>query len=91
MNQEGIETISITGGEPTLPWNLLLRVLQYAKALGLETRIYTNASNLTKEKITTLSQYLSSAVISLDSLDRQVVEKIRGTSDDLSTIVNEHT
>lgn len=87
LDQEGIETLSLTGGEPTLPWNLLLRVLKYAKELGLETRIYTNGSKLTEEKITTLSRYLSSAVVSLDSLNPLVVEKIRGTSDDLSTII----
>lgn len=87
LAQEGIETLSITGGEPTIPWNLLLRVLKCAKELRLETRIYTNASTLTEEKITTLLQYLSSAVVTLDSLDHYDVKKIRGTSEDLSTII----
>jgi MoaA/NifB/PqqE/SkfB family radical SAM enzyme len=87
LDEEGIETLSITGGEPTLPWDLLLRILKYAKGLGLETRIYTNGSTLSEEKITTLSQYLNSIVVSLDSLDREVVRKMRGTSDDLSTVI----
>lgn len=88
LSHEGIETLSITGGEPTIPWDLLLHILSYAKAYGLSSRIYTNGSTLNKEKISTLSRYLTSAVVTLDSLDTHIVEEIRGTSDDLSAVLD---
>ena len=43
--KNGIQAVVVTGGEPTLHGNRLLRFLEEAQSLGLMTRLETNGSN----------------------------------------------
>ena len=76
---EGIETLSFTGGEPTLCWDGLITMLKRCKGSCIPTRIYTNGTTLNRKKIKILETCLDDAVISLDSMNHETVKLIRGT------------
>ena len=81
---DGIETISFTGGEPTLCWSELVTMLKYCKERHIPTRVYTNGIELNRKKIDILETCLDDTVISLDSMIPKTVRKIRGTDKNLS-------
>lgn len=57
--------LSIAGGEPTLLGDLLVRIAQQAKSLGLDVSLITNGSRL--ETVEKVLPYLALLGISLDS------------------------
>jgi MoaA/NifB/PqqE/SkfB family radical SAM enzyme len=85
--ESGIETVSFTGGEPTLCWDTLMAVLSCCSRLGVPTRLYSNGSGLDQGRIQELEGLLHDIVISLDSLNPGVVAMLRGTAGELERTI----
>ncbi|MCK4443026.1 MAG: radical SAM protein, partial [Thermoplasmata archaeon] len=85
---DGIETISITGGEPTVCWEELVALLKHCRKRHVPTRLYTNGTKLNHGRIETLESCLNDAVVSLDSMNPEIVGAIRGTDKNLSKCVD---
>ena len=69
----GIETITITGGEPLL-LNNIVDITKQLKGLGCKTTIVTNGSLLDKRK--DIANYISKLNISLHSLKKECLDKV---------------
>lgn len=80
---DGVETLSFTGGEPTLCWETLVSMLEYCKSRNVPTRLYTNGIALNREKIAVLESRLDDIVVSLDSMNPETVKLLRGTRHNL--------
>ena len=81
---EGVTSISFTGGEPTLCWDNLIKFLKFCKEQNILTRLYTNGITLNKKKIIILENCLDDIVMSFDSLNPYITKKLRGTDKYLS-------
>lgn len=81
---DGIESMSFTGGEPTINWNELLAFLSYCSSSGVHTRLFTNCTLLNKDRISKLESCLDDIVVSFDSLDPNTLKAMRGSCDDVS-------
>ncbi len=66
MRWSGVR-LNLAGGEPLLYPDAVLRVLAYAKAVGMSTSIITNGSRFTPELMNQLAQQVSMLGISIDS------------------------
>lgn len=62
----GVSFIKISGGEPLLCWNLLTKVIRYAKEIECDVMLETNGTLLDEEKINFLKQYDCIVSVSLD-------------------------
>jgi MoaA/NifB/PqqE/SkfB family radical SAM enzyme len=76
---EGVGSISFTGGEPTLCWDTLMVVLKCCAEASVRTRMYSNGSGLTSDRIAQLEGLLDDVVISLDSQNPESVRSLRGS------------
>lgn len=77
----GIDTFKITGGEPTLRKDYLTLIEQIHGRSGVKNiTLTTNASCLDESSIATLSKYISSINISLDTLDPDRYKQITGAN-----------
>lgn len=61
--------LNLAGGEPLLYPDAVLRTLDYARSMGMNTSIITNGSRLTSELVTQLAPLVSMIGISIDSVD----------------------
>lgn len=81
FSRRTIKEIRMTGGEPLLNIHGLLKILAYCKEMGIQSGINTNGSLLTRSKAKLLKDAGMKVVkISLDTLDKGLAEKIRGSS-----------
>lgn len=69
--------VIFTGGEPLLSPNTL-KVARYAKKLGLETKILTNATLITEDNVDELIQYFDLFKISIDGSSEELHDYYRG-------------
>ncbi len=70
---QGLKTVSLTGGEPFLNYELIKEVILFASKKGLKTGILTNATLTTKEKIEELKKCgLTWIRISLDGSNEDI-------------------
>jgi MoaA/NifB/PqqE/SkfB family radical SAM enzyme len=78
VRQNGIASVVVSGGEPTLSkW--LIPVVRTLKANGLEFSVSTNATLLTEERTTELaSAGLTKATVSLDGATAATHDQLRG-------------
>lgn len=68
--------LNLAGGEPLLYPSAALRVLAYARSVGMNTSIITNGSRLTFELAAQLAHLVSMIGISIDSADTVVNKAI---------------
>lgn len=81
----GLETISLTGGEPLLRPKKLKQVLEYAKSRGLETGLLTNGILATDRVVDELKGLgLDWVRLSLDGSTQEINALTRGNSYDAS-------
>lgn len=73
----GIRIISLSGGEPLLKEGLL-PLMQYAKSKGMITQINTNGTLISKKNILEVLKCFDIILVSIDSLDEQSHDTIRG-------------
>lgn len=74
----GLEELHLTGGEPTLR-NDLEQIVSFAVALGLNVRLITNGTTLTRERLVKLQNNgLHSIMISLDG-EQEYHDRVRGS------------
>lgn len=79
--------INFAGGEPTLiPY--IKELIIYAKLLGFETSIVTNASKIDFDWVKSISEYLDILTISIDSFNRET-NLISGRSQEKEIITKE--
>lgn len=69
--------ITLSGGEPTIR-NDFDHIVRIAAELGLEVKLLTNGSLLTRERIQNLSMFLKSVQISIDGFSEESNSRIRG-------------
>lgn len=75
-NEDG-ESVTFTGGEPLM--NIYFEELvKFAYSIGLSVTVLTNGTLWTKEKIDSLSSYISEIQISIDGVDEHTNAIIRG-------------
>jgi len=67
LKQNGVKSINISGGEPTLRKDLS-GILKYIKSLNIEIALTTNGTILDEKSIRSISQYLDYICISLHSV-----------------------
>ncbi len=84
---DGVETLSFTGGEPTLCWETLVFMLKYCKTRNVPTRLYTNGTTLNREKVAVLERYLDDIIVSLDSMVPETIKLLRGARHNLPKCV----
>lgn len=70
-------SITLSGGEPTIRTDFY-EIIKTAYELGLEVKILTNGTQLSSERITALSKYISSVQISIDGFSEESNALIRG-------------
>lgn len=75
--QVGVRYIDFTGGEPTLNGNLL-KLVRYAKSLGIKTEITTNGIPHSAKTVREAAACVDKFNISLDTLKRRTYREIRG-------------
>jgi MoaA/NifB/PqqE/SkfB family radical SAM enzyme len=76
----GIKVVSITGGEPLIRGDIK-RIIRLIKNYHMRTQVVTNGIFLSKGKTKELIQAgIDSIVLSLDTLDPKIYEKLRGVS-----------
>lgn len=73
----GLNTVVLTGGEPTLHHDLL-KILQYCKEHNLKTKITTNGNKLAGFLPHLKNHLVDQIVISLDASTDETYKKIRG-------------
>lgn len=86
MNQSGIPTLSLGGGEPLL-FKDIFEVIQYAHDMGIKCDIMTNGMRLprlSRDKIELLKECNSTVAVSIDSFKVDKEEYIRGAKNALS-------
>lgn len=70
-------SITFSGGEPTIRTDFE-EIVRTAYEMGLEVKILTNGTQLSSERITALSKYISSVQISIDGFSEESNALIRG-------------
>jgi radical SAM protein with 4Fe4S-binding SPASM domain len=70
--------VTLTGGEPLMYPQDVIRIAEEAKKLGVPMLVVTNGSQLTEEFLTRYAQLGHVLVISLDTLDRAKWAEFRG-------------
>jgi len=86
MNQLGIPTLSLGGGEPLL-FKDIFEVIRYAHEFGIKCGIMTNGMllpRLSQDKIELLKECNSTIAVSIDSFSTDKAEKLRGAKNALS-------
>ncbi|MCK4307332.1 radical SAM protein, partial [candidate division WOR-3 bacterium] len=86
MNQSGIPTLSLGGGEPLL-FKDIFEVIQYAHKFGIKSSIMTNGMllpRLSQAKIELLKECETTIAVSIDSFSTDKEECIRGVKNALS-------
>lgn len=85
----GVPVVGITGGEPFLRKDLA-RILAAVDDRGMTSTLVTNGVALTRERVTELSNLkgLLQFALSVDSLDRNVYARLRGSSALPRTLAN---
>jgi radical SAM protein with 4Fe4S-binding SPASM domain len=74
--------VSFTGGEPTLKWDLLLRLIEYSASRGITTQINTNGGLLNRDKILEMEGLgLKNLHISLSTLNSRRYQAMRRIRD----------
>jgi len=98
LSDLGVKIVSLTGGEP-LTRSDISDVVRLAKSYGLQSHICTNGISLTRKRaIELVDAGISSIILSLDTLNPEMYEKLRGVPfkfaeqalDTLSFITNEY-
>jgi len=78
LSDLGIKIVSLTGGEPLIRDDIS-DIIRLARHYGLQPHICTNGISLTKKKAIDLANAgVSSIILSLDTLNPEIYEKIRG-------------
>lgn len=78
LSELGVKIVSLTGGEP-LTRDDISDIVRLARYYGLQSHICTNGISLTKRKaIELVDAGVSSIILSLDTLDPEIYEKLRG-------------
>ncbi len=77
LYQNGLRYVFIQGGEPTLRKDLI-EVIADLHQIGLKLALITNGTRLTTEFIEELTKFPVDLSVSLDTLDRELYQKIRG-------------
>lgn len=76
--KQGLKTVSLTGGEPFLRYNLIKKVIKFSLSKGLETGILTNATLTTKNQLKELKKLgLNWIRISLDGTTKEINSSCR--------------
>jgi len=75
--QAGVRYIDFTGGEPTLS-RMLVRLVQYAKKLGIKTEVTTNGIPHGGDILQEAAKCADKFNISLDTLKPDIYRQIRG-------------
>ncbi|MDM8242812.1 radical SAM protein [Phocaeicola barnesiae] len=70
-------SITFSGGEPTIR-NDFDEIIRTAYELGLEVKILTNGTQLSSERISAISKYISSVQISIDGFSEKSNSLVRG-------------
>lgn len=73
----GSHCVTISGGEPTIRDDFDF-IVESAYSIGLNVKLLTNGSLLSKERIKRLSRFLDSVQISLDGFSEETNAPIRG-------------
>lgn len=73
-----IHDVILTGGEPLLHKELF-SILEWFKEVGIECDLCTNATLVTEEIAENLAKYLSEISVSLDTVNDEVFDRLRGT------------
>jgi len=77
--------VSFTGGEPTLRWDLLLKLIRYATSKGIITQLNTNGGGLSTDRVRELeASGLQTLHISLSTLNSRLYQTIRRIKDPLA-------
>ena len=74
----GLETIKISGGEPTLFPESIYLIIDLCRKYNLELNIETNGTLLDEKLVNSLSSISSYVNISIDSYDEKIHNSIRG-------------
>jgi len=78
LADNGVKSVSFTGGEPLLRQDLEA-ILEHATKLGMQTSLATNGILLTDDRLASiLDSGLTTLVVSLDSVDPGIYERLRG-------------
>jgi len=78
LAKEGAEVLTVTGGEPTLRWDLLKIIVELASQHRIHVNILTNGKNsFTFNQLKFLSDHQVYVQVSMDSLDDEVNLKTR--------------
>ncbi len=73
LAEEGAEVLTVTGGEPTLRWDLLKIIIKLASQCGIHVNILTNGKNgFTSDQLKLLSNHQVYVQVSMDSLDNKI-------------------
>lgn len=88
--------LNFAGGEPLLYDRKISRLIEYAKGIGLEVSLITNASRMSSELISTVAPQLSWLGLSIDSFNADTSRSIgrvdkRGTLLDIQRLANDIT
>jgi len=75
--QAGVRYIDFTGGEPTLSRNLV-KLVQYAKSLGIKTEVTTNGIPHGGDTLQEIAGCVDKFNISLDTLKPDIYRQVRG-------------
>jgi len=87
LKEKGLEAINFTGGEPLLRKDII-RLIDFAKELGLTTILTTNGL-LLKEKLPKLAESLDFIGLPLDSSDSKIHNSMRTSNIDHHKLVLE--
>ncbi len=83
----GVRILSLSGGEPLMKEGIL-SLMEYAKNKGLITSVNTNGTLINKENVSKIIDCFDIIIVSIDSLNGDKQDAIRGFKDSFKKALN---